>query len=102
MGDMKTEYAKHCQVAWPCRSTTPSGVQELSNGPVHMLQSCHLLDLGSCPLTWRAKGDGMCLPPQSLPGPCAQAVQLSAMRHEEKLEWAGRCLLAWSCKDDLE
>lgn len=96
---MKSEFAQRCGVAWPCPTT--SGVDHV-DGPVRSgTAACTELNMAPCPFAWRSSATGVCRPPEFSTGPCSQPLQAAAMTVEEKLRWAGDCLLPWDCNDGI-
>jgi CPW-WPC domain-containing protein len=92
---MKTEYAERCKVVWPCER------EEMMDGAFEDAL-CSKLELEQCPQTWTMSQNGFCQPSPGSTSPCTIAVEVNTMNAEQKLAWAGGCLLAWPCKWEVE
>lgn len=95
---MKYEYARRCHVVWPCEAEA-RGAEEPLNGPAAS-PKCEL-DLDACPRSWSPSEERLCAPSSSAAGPCTEAVRLGGLAWEERLRWAGACLLTWPCKGEV-
>lgn len=91
--EMKADYADRCHVTWPCQEEGKSIDGSIKSSP------CAALTLDSCPLSWTPSPEGVCNPPSFAVGLCTQPVQVGSMTTEEKLRWAGDCLLLWPCEE---
>merc|ERR1712050_397089 len=96
--NMKSEFAQQCHVVWPCPSDVAES-EEFVDGPVRQ-PDCAMLDLSSCPRSWRLKENGSCAPPIDAFGACANAVDFRNMTDSEKLYWASDCLAPWPCSGE--
>merc|ERR1712066_1052509 len=92
---MKFDYAHKCGVSWPCLA---KDVADNVDGPV-VSAACTELNMAPCPLAWTSSKNGVCHPPTIAAGLCTQPIQTGSMTVEQKLAWAGDCLLMWPCGD---
>jgi len=91
---MREKFADRCLVVWPCDPVS----RPPSDGPVSP-PSCGGLNLSACPQSWLQQ-QGNCKPGPESKTPCSESVDLSDMTDEQKLEWAGECLLKWPCEGE--